>query len=256
MVQPQKASPELRDARILVIDDEAQNVRSLTRLLTWAGYTTIRGVTESADAVRTFVEWEPDLLLLDLRMPGMDGFEVMEALSPLVPDGEYLPILVLTGDLDDTSRNRALTAGARDFLTKPFETTEVLLRIENLLETRHLHQRLRRQNVHLEHKVQERTRELADAQVEILYRLALAAEYRDDVTGQHAERVGVLSGMIAGVMDFAENDVDLIRRAAPLHDVGKIGVPDAILMKPGRLTEDELEVIRSHVDIGAQILSG
>ncbi|MEQ8329512.1 MAG: response regulator [Longimicrobiales bacterium] len=251
------AAPEpLKNARVLVVDDEPANVRVLLKLLRWAGYTDVMGVTDAREAAATFADFLPDLLLLDLHMPHMDGFEVMDILRPLHRAEEYFPILVLTGDLDDEVRTQALAGGAKDFLTKPFEEMEVLLRIHNLLETRRLHVRLQDQNRKLEERVMERTRALYDAQTEILFRLALAAEYRDDVTGQHAERVGILSAMIAVEMGMDEDHVSLIRRAAPLHDVGKIGIPDAILMKPGDLTDEEFDLIRSHVDIGARMLSG
>jgi len=255
-VRARKGDESLKDARILVVDDEEANVQALGKLLRHAGYEEVVGTTESRDVAGLMFSFAPDLLLLDLHMPHLDGFQVMELVRPMVRAGEYLPILILTGDLDETVRNRALAESARDFVTKPFEATEVLLRLRNLLETRHLHISLRRHNEMLEERVRERTRELADAQVEILYRLALAAEYRDDVTGQHAERVGVIAGMIARELGLPETEVALIRRAAPLHDVGKIGVPDAILMKPDALTPAEFEVMKSHVEIGRKILSG
>jgi len=247
---------ELRRLKILVVDDEAANVQAIERLLARAGYRQVYGTTDGLEAMVRFRDEAPDLVLLDLRMPFMDGFELMKALRERVPAGTYLPILVLTGDLDPMTRERALGVGATDFVTKPFEATETLLRIRNLLETRHLHLRLARHNVELEEKVRERTRELDEAQVEILFRLALAAEYRDDVTGRHAERVGALSSLIARELGMAEDDCELLRRAAPLHDVGKIGIPDAILLKRGSLTPPEFEVMRSHVAIGARILGG
>ena len=195
-------------------------------------------------------------MVLDLHMPHMDGFEVMERVRSALRPGRYFPILVLTGDQDPEVRQRALAVGATDFLTKPFNGVEVILRVKNLLEVHLLQKRLRRQNETLEERVEVRTRELAGAQVEILRRLALAAEYRDDVTGHHAERVGVLSSLLGRMVDLSESQVQLLRRAATLHDVGKIGIPDAILMKPGPLTPPEFEVMKSHTEIGARILSG
>ena len=247
---------ELRHARVLVVDDEEANVTALLKLLKRAGYTDVIGTTDSRKAVPLFREREPDLILLDLHMPHQDGFQVMEGIRPLVSQDTYLPILILTGDQEQEVRQRALSSGAKDFVTKPFEVTEVLLRIRNLLETRFLHRQLARHNETLEQKVQDRTRELAEAQVEILNRLALAAEYRDDVTGKHAERVGILSFLVAQALGLPPDETRLLRRAAPLHDVGKIGIPDAILMKPGTLTPAEFEVMKSHTEIGGRILSG
>ncbi len=243
-------------ARIMVVDDEPDNLRLLGRLLRRSGYEEIHETGDPRQALDLFREVEPDLVLLDLHMPHLDGFEVMERLEPEIPAGDYLPILVLTGDPNPDVRRRALAAGANDFVTKPFETTEVLLRIRNLLETRLLHRKTRHQNETLELRVRERTKALATAQVEILNRLAVAAEYRDDVTGRHAQRVGILSALLAERLVIEEEQVVILRRAAPLHDVGKIGIPDAILMKPGPLTEAEFEVMKTHTTIGARILSG
>jgi putative two-component system response regulator len=256
MTNLQKASPELEMCRILVVDDEEGNLSALDRLLRWAGYPWVQTTSDPAEALELFRRIDPDLVLLDLHMPEMDGFQVLSRLAGELAADEYLPVLILTGDSDPEMRQRALAAGARDFVTKPFESTEVLLRIKNLLETRTLHLRLQRHRGELERRVMERTRELAEAQLEILKRLARAAEYRDDVTGQHAERVGALSAVLAEELALPREQVELIRLAAPLHDVGKIGIPDAILMKPGALTPEEYAMMKTHTDVGARILSG
>jgi putative nucleotidyltransferase with HDIG domain len=162
----------------------------------------------------------------------------------------------LTADITPEAKRRALTEGALDFLTKPFDATEVLLRIKNLLQTRLLHLQLREQNEVLDEKVRERTADLEATQVEILERLALAAEYRDDDTGEHTKRVGETTARIAEALDWSQAEVELIRRAAPLHDVGKIAIPDSILLKPGKLTPEEFERMKTHTSLGAQMLSG
>ncbi len=242
--------------RILVLDDESTNVDVLQRILARSGYEKVRGITDPRVAMETFREFQPDLLLLDLRMPHLDGFDVLRTLRGEVSEHDYRPVLVLTGDLAPEVRERALRAGARDFITKPFDVTEVLLRIRNLLETRLLHLELSDYNRTLEERVRERTRELAQAQGEILNRLALAAEYRDDVTGRHADRVGLLTALLARELGRPESEVQLLRWAATLHDLGKIGVPDSILMKPGPLTAEEYEAMKAHIGIGERILSG
>ena len=235
-------------ARILVVDDTEMNLRLMRRILTGAGYSDIRTATDGNDILALFVEFNPDLILLDLHMPGKDGFEVLKDLQPAM-NAAYLPVLMLTGDLSPETKRHALALGAKDFLVKPFDTAEVVLRIQNLLETRFLY-------VSLDTRVRERTADLEQSQYEILERLARAAEIRDDDTGRHTQRVGELSGKLAAAAGLPARIVDLIRHAAPLHDVGKIGIPDEILRKPGNLTRNEMAVMRTHTTIGAQILSG
>jgi putative two-component system response regulator len=246
----------LKHARILVVDDEPANVQLLERVLERAGYTDIRTTTDSREVLAIYGSWNPDLVLLDLHMPFLDGFEIMEHLTLWVQDGTYVPLLVLTADVSATTRERALTVGAKDFLNKPFDPTEVTLRVKNLLETRFLHLELKIQNELLEEKVSKRTEELEEARVEILERLALAAEYRDDDTHEHTRRVGQTAALLARTMGIQEAEVELIRRSSPLHDVGKIGIPDRILLKVDKLTEEEFEVMKSHTTIGARMLSG
>ncbi|HEX6589819.1 MAG TPA: HD domain-containing phosphohydrolase, partial [Longimicrobiales bacterium] len=151
---------------------------------------------------------------------------------------------------------RALSAGAKDFMTKPLSPAELRLRVRNLLETRYLHEELRVNNESLEQRVVERTREVEEARLDVLYRLARASEYRDDQTGRHTQRVGRLAERLSQVLGMEQSAYELMRRAAPLHDIGKIGIPDAILLKPSRLEPDEIAVMQTHTVIGANILSG
>lgn len=238
------------------MDDEPANVLLLEGILKREGYTRIKSVIDSRQVLPQFATFDPDLILLDLMMPHLDGFAVMKQLTPRIPQGGYLPILILTADITLEAKQRALSCGAMDFLTKPFDRTEVLLRIKNLLETRFLHRQLQSQNQALDAKVQERTRELDVARLEILERLALAAEYRDDVTGQHTRRVGEISALVARSLKLSDDQIELIRRAAPMHDIGKIGISDSILLKPGKLTAEEFEIMKTHITIGARIQSG
>ena len=247
----------IKRARILIVDDQEPNVRLLEgilqRMIDPAG---LRSTTDPREVITLYTEFQPDLILLDLHMPHIDGFKVMEELKPLIPAVVYLPILVITADVSPEAKQRALTGGAKDFLTKPFDPIEVLLRINNLLETRFLHRELQNQNQILEERVRERTQELEDAHIEVLERLARAAEYRDDETGQHAMRIGQTSALLARALELPPAQAMLIRRAAPLHDMGKIAIPDHILLKRGRLDPEELEVMKTHTTIGAKILSG
>jgi putative two-component system response regulator len=241
---------------ILIVDDQENNIRILERLLRKSGYDRLVTTTDPRETLHLFRQHRPDLVLLDLHMPYLDGFGVLEQLAPEMPENSFMPVLVLTADLSSEARKRALAMGAKDFLAKPFDSIEVMLRIENLLEARFLYLELQEQNALLERKVHQRTRELEEAQVEILERLALAAEFRDDATHEHTRRVGEISARLARKLGFPDEVCDLIRRAAPLHDLGKIAVPDSILLKLERLSEEEFEVVKSHTAIGARILSG
>jgi putative two-component system response regulator len=244
------------DARILVVDDQEPNVQLLDRLLRVKGYSNIETLTDSRQAVARFIATRPDLVCLDLRMPNLSGLDVLEELQPLIVAGDYVPILILTADTAPETKQIALSMGAKDFLNKPFDKMEALLRIHNLLETRMLYLEARGQNERLDQKVRERTRELEEAQREILTRLALAAEYRDDQTGEHTRRVGHMAALLARELGLTDAEVELIRQAAPLHDIGKLGIPDAVLMKPSKLTPEEYEVMKGHTEIGARLLSG
>ncbi len=243
-------------ARILIVDDEEINVRFLNRVLQKAGFQIISGVNDARLALDEVASFKPDLVVLDLHMPWIDGFDILEKLRMTKPVGDFLPVLVLTGDMSSEVRLRALAAGARDFLYKPFDNTEVLLRIRNLLEFRHLHKSLADQNHELEIRVVERTREVEKAKYELLQRLALAAEFRDDVTGDHTRRVGVISHELALHCGMSREDAEVIRLAAPLHDIGKIGISDKVLLKDQPLTPNEYSVMMLHTVMGAKILSG
>jgi putative two-component system response regulator len=249
------ASVIFKNARILIIDDEAANLDLLRRLLERAGFSRIETTEDSREAASLYVKFRPDLILLDLHMPYRDGLEVMDELNQIA-EASYLPILMLTGDVSQEAKREALSRGAKDFINKPFHSDEVLLRIRTLLETRFLYLQIQSQNHFLEAKVRERTRELEAAQIEIIERLARAAEFRDDNTGQHTERVGQMAALLAKQLGLPDQQVSLIRRAAPLHDVGKIGIPDSILLKLGKLTADEFALVKTHTVIGARILSG
>src|SRR6202035_3745836 len=243
------------DGKIVIIDDHAANVALLSRMLERSGYRNLVTTTDSSEALDVCRSENPDLVLLALMMPQPDGFEIMQGLAANA-DSSDVPILALGGDVSETAKARALELGARDSLGKPFDITELRLRVGNLLETRRLYQLLQGENESLEQRVRARTLSLERARLEILERLSLAAEYRDDETNEHAQRVGRTAAMLARALGLRPDLVELIRLAAPLHDVGKIGIPDAILLKPGRLTKAELMVMKSHVEIGSRILDG
>jgi putative two-component system response regulator len=236
-------------ARIVVVDDEPANCRFLERLFAGAGAAEVTSTSDSREAVGLCDRLDPDLILLDLHMPNFSGMQILSELRKSRPAGAYLPVIVLTGDTSREARERAFENGARDFLTKPLDAMEVLLRSRNLIESHFLH-------MELERKVRDRTEQLETSRVEVLERLSRTAEYRDDVTGEHTRRVGELAARIGEAAGLPTQAVDHLRRAAPLHDLGKIAIPDHILLKPGPLTPPEFEVIKTHTTIGAEILSG
>jgi putative two-component system response regulator len=242
-------------ARILIVDDEPDNVEVLRRILEAEGYAEIRGTNDPREVPELTLELEPDLILLDVLMPHMSGYEVLERLRQPDLHEPLRPVLVLTSDHSRQAQRDAFAAGAKDFITKPLSPSEVRLRVRNLLETRMLHRVLREQNDQLEDRVRERTIELEEARLQILHRLARAAEYRDDDTGQHTRRVGHASSQIAAALGLSRTFVNRIRMAAPLHDVGKIGIPDSILLSPERLSRAEFEVMKTHCVIGADLLA-
>ena len=246
---------------ILIVDDKSDNILFLEMLLQHKGYQNLRSTQYGHEVLPMIQEKEPDLILLDLRMPGMDGFEVIDRLKTGLPAQRYIPILVLTAESSPEVKRKALDKGADDFLSKPLDAVEVLLRVRNMLKTRLLYLALQDANQVLEHKVQERTKALSEANTKlskintkVLERLALAAEFRDDDTGEHTYRVGQLAALTALCMGLDSDTARLLAQAARLHDVGKIGVPDSVLLKPGKLTEQEFELMQAHTTIGAQLL--
>ena len=252
----QPTATPLATSPILVIDDQKTNVDILQRILQVGGYQRVESVTDPYQAVARFNALQPDLVLLDLQMPGMDGYAVLEQLRGLRPHDTFLPIVILTGDDSLAARERALALGATDFIGKPFHVSEVLLRIKNLLETRFLHLLLHDEKALLERRVEEQSQELMRAQLEVLARLGQAAEFRDDETGQHCQRVGEVAARLGREIGLDEDKIGILRLAAPLHDIGKIGIPDRILLKPGSLTTEEFAVMKTHTTIGASLLAG
>lgn len=250
------AGREHASARVLLVDDEDTNIRLLRRILGRAGYERVESTSDSRDVLPIFADFEPDIILLDLHMPERSGFEVLDDLSGVISTQSFLPVLMLTGDASSDAKRGALSRGAKDFLAKPFDATEVLLRVRNLVETRLLYRSLENQNLLLEARVDERTRDLRQSQTEILERLSRTAEMRDDDTGQHIMRVAELSCRLAKAAGLPQRMVDLIRLSAPLHDLGKVGIADSILRKPGPLTPDEMAIMRTHTTLGAGLLAG
>lgn len=236
---------------ILIVDDLAANVLLLERILRGAGYHAITS-TMAPDAVcELHRKNRYDLILLDLAMPGMDGFQVMEGLKA-IETSDYLPVLVITAQPEH--KLHALKAGAKDFISKPFEMPEVLARVRNMLEVRLLHKELHRYNEVLEQRVRERTAELQENYLETIFTMTRAAEHKDEDTGAHVKRISYYSRELAKLLGMDEAFIERIFFASPMHDVGKIGIPDHLLLKPRGLAPDEWEVMKGHAAMGAKIL--
>ncbi len=242
---------DILNANILIVDDKEANVRLLEGMLAAAGYTSLISTTDPREVCRLYRMGRYDLILLDLQMPGMDGFQVMEGLKEIEPDG-YLPVLVITAQ--PSHKLRALQAGARDFISKPIELAEVLLRVHNMLEVRLLHKELHHYNNILEQKVCERTADLQENYQETIFTMMRAAEHKDEDTGAHVQRISYYCRELAMKLGMDDNFIDEIFFASPMHDIGKIGIPDHILLKPGGFMPDEWEIMKAHTLMGAKIL--
>ncbi len=250
-------SEDLIKARILIIDHNQADARTLQQILQQAGYTNVLMAPNlKLPLLAVQNRFYPDLIILDLETLHAEGIDLLRRLQQAIPQNEYVPVLAVVPGADLGLRERSLLLLAKDYVIKPFDRTEILFRVKNLLETRLLYLQVQHHNQVLEERVRQRTRDLEAARLEILERLALAAEYRDDATGKHTRRVGRISALIARELGLPGGSVKLIERAAPLHDIGKIAVPDRILLKPGRLIPEEFEVVKAHTVIGARILSG
>jgi putative two-component system response regulator len=243
----------LKSARIMFVDDEAANLKLLDKILEAHGYTNRVSVQDSREVLDLYHRERPELILLDLRMPYLDGFEVMARLKeledPLMP-----PVVVLTAQKERESLLRAFESGARDYLTKPFEMGELLARVHNMLEVHRAHRFVYEQKETLDAMVRLRTEELLKTRLEIVQRLGRASEYRDNETGRHIIRVSQISALLAKQLGCDGQFCENLMHAAPMHDVGKIGIPDAILLKPGKLDPEEWEIMKRHTIIGAHIL--
>lgn len=259
---------ELRnDARIFVIDDEPANLKLLDKMLASQGYSQIVLIQDPREVLERYREAQPDLILLDINMPHLDGYQVMEQLKAL-NDPLSPPILILTAQYGHDYLLKALTLGARDFVGKPFDRAELLMRVRNMLDVQLGHDYVYRQKELLEFQhrlmhdqtamlnemVRERTEELRMTRLQVVQRLGRAAEYRDNETGLHIIRMSQISTLLARSLGWSEADCELMLNASPMHDIGKIGIPDAILLKPGKFEADEWEIMKTHTIIGAHIL--
>ncbi len=245
----------MKTARILIVDDEPANLKLLQKLLNTHGYLNTELVDDAREVIAHYQMSRPDLILLDINMPHLDGYQVMEQLKalddPLMP-----PIVILTAQHGKSYLLRALSSGARDFVTKPFDVSELLMRVRNLLDAQLAHRMMHDQKEVLEELVAARTEELRSTRLQVVQRLGMAAEYRDEETGSHILRMSHMSALLARAIGLSNTECELMLHASPMHDIGKIGIPDAILLKPGRFEPHEWETMKTHATIGGKLLAG
>lgn len=248
-------SEQLEFARILIADDEPANIKLLTKVLESHGYKKLVTILDSREVLPCYQAARPDLILLDINMPHLDGYQVMEQLKalndPLLP-----PIVILTAQYGRDYLLKALAAGARDFISKPFDRVELLMRVRNLLDAQLAHRLIHDRKDMLEELVRLRTQEVNDTRLQVIRRLGRAAEFRDNETGYHIIRMSKFSALLAQGLGWSAADCELMLHASPMHDVGKIGIPDHILLKPGKFEPAEWEIMKTHAIIGADLLAG
>ena len=258
----------MKQPRILIVDDEEKNYRLITAILK-----NLECLFETArngkEAVLKTVSFKPDLIFLDIMMPELDGYAVCKLLKDN-PDTRHIPILMMTVLDDKASKLKALEAGANDYLTKPVDSTEVMIRTRNLLRIKEFEDFLKDHAVRLEAETEKKTadlnaafqditrsqRRLKASYLDTIYRLTVVAEFKDEASVSHVKRVGLSCSHIAKQLGWPDEKVETIKYASPMHDIGKIGIPSDILLKPGTLTPEELALVKTHTTIGGRILQG
>ena len=255
-----------KQKRILIVDDEERNIRLLSHLCLNLGYL-ISTAGNGNEAIEKTNAESPDLILMDVMMPGMDGFEATERIKKN-DKTKQIPVIIVTALDQKRDKLTGISRGANDFLTKPFDTEELSLRIRNNLEIKDYHDLLKDHNLRLEDEVARRTEELKKAYTEIdnaykavqssyietIQRLNMAAEYKDEDTGAHIRRISLYTKELASTLGMDFEFIETIYYASPMHDIGKVGIPDMILLKSDKLSPEEWAVMKTHTTIGAAIL--
>ena len=253
--------------RILIVDDEELNRDLMEAMMASFGHETELAINGPEALEKLTPDF--DLVLLDVMMPGMDGFEVAQKIRENQEIND-IPIIMVTGLSNQKDRLQAVKAGVNDFISKPVDRVELNVRTDSMLKIKEAQDAIKQHRAILEKTVEERTaslrktlEELKEAQrlthqahLDTIRRLAIASEYRDEDTALHINRMGHYCAIVARGLGLPADEVDLILHASPMHDVGKIGIPDAILLKPGRLNEAEWEIMKQHPIIGSRILTG
>ena len=248
-----KMKDAVRKAKIMIIDDEQLVIKVVKRYLTAEGYINFVTVNDSRQAVKRIWEEQPDVILSDINMPHVSGLDILRV-RQRSQELSSIPVLILSASSEQDVMREALELGATDFLAKPVDPCSLSLRVQNTLIVKSQHDYLANQAKNLESQVEERLKQLEDSRNQIVHCLARAAEYRDNETGEHIIRVGKYCRVIAEELGFSEEYCREIELGAQLHDVGKIGIPDSILLNPGRLTVEEFETIKTHCGVGLEIM--
>lgn len=242
-----------KTAKIMIVDDEPLNVMTFRQHLKMEGYERFVTTSDAREALHLLRSERPDVLLLDIRMPEISGLDILRV-AGLDPVLQHIPVLILTAASDPATRKQALDLGASDFLQKPIDPNELLPRVRNAIVIKKHYDMASSEAARLEQQVERRTRQLEATRQQLILCLARAAEHRDNDTGNHVIRVGRYTAIIAKQMGYPENRMEMLEQAAQLHDVGKIGIPDSILFKPGKLGYDEYELMKKHCALGRQII--
>ncbi len=242
-----------KSAKIMIVDDEPLNVMTFRQHLKMEGYEKFVTTSDAREALRLVRMELPDVLLLDIRMPEISGLDILRVVG-LDPVLQHIPVLILTAASDPATRKQALDLGASDFLQKPIDPNELLPRVRNAIVIKKHYDMAASEAARLEQQVERRTRQLEATRQQLILCLARAAEHRDNDTGNHVIRVGRYASIIAARLGYPSHKLEMLEQAAQLHDVGKIGIPDAILFKPGRLAHDEYELMKKHCALGKQII--
>ncbi|MBB5019003.1 putative two-component system response regulator [Chitinivorax tropicus] len=241
--------------KVIVVDDTRINLTLMQHLIKRLDDAEALLFEQSAEALQWCIDNDPDLIVVDYMMPSPDGLEFIERFRA-APEKQDIPVLMVTANNDNEVRYKALDVGANDFLTKPIDNKEFLARARNMLALRRSQKALNDRAAWLAEEVHKATLEIKRGEQETILRLTRAAEFRDPETGAHIQRMALYSQLIARKLGWSAIEQELILASAPMHDVGKVGIPDQILLKPGRLDDQELEIMRKHAQYGHDILHG
>ncbi|MCA9058746.1 MAG: response regulator [Planctomycetaceae bacterium] len=242
-----------KTAKVMIVDDEPLNIMTFRQHLKMEGYNNFVTTEKATQALTLIRREKPDIVLLDIRMPEVSGIDILRVIG-LDPALQHIPVLILTAATDPRIRRKALELGASDFLSKAIDPNELLPRVRNAIVLKQHYDMVSNEAARLEQQVERRTQQLEATRQQLILSLARAAEHRDDDTGNHVIRVGRYTAIIAHELGYPTSKLSMLEQAAQLHDVGKIGIPDSILFKPGKLDWDQYELMKRHCAIGKQII--